>query len=44
MGTNNASSFVGTNNASVKAKEFSSLLDALVVVRHDALLYIRRSY
>ncbi len=36
-------SFVETNNASVKAKEFSLLLDALAMIRHDALLYIRRS-
>jgi len=35
-------SFVKTNNASVKAKEFSSLLSAFVVIRYNALLYIRR--
>ncbi len=32
-----------TNNASVKAKGFLSLLDALAMIRHDALLYIRQS-
>jgi len=36
-------SFEGTNNSGVKAKEFSSLLGALAVIRHDALLYIRQS-
>jgi len=34
-------SFVETNNASVKAKEFLSLLDALTMIYHDAFLYIR---
>jgi len=35
-------SFVGIDNASVKAKGFSLLLGAFVVVRHDVLLYIRQ--
>ncbi len=30
-----------TNNVSVKAKEFSSLLNVFAMIRHNALLYIR---
>ena len=36
-------SFVKTNNIDVEAKEFWSLLDALAMIYHDVLLYIRRS-
>jgi len=36
--------FVKTNNVNVKAKEFLSLLSAFAIIRHNALLYIRRSY
>jgi len=32
-----------TNSSGAKAKEFSSLLGALAMVRHDALLCIRQS-
>jgi len=36
--------FVKTNNVDVKVKEFSSLLDVFAMIRHNALLYIRRSF
>jgi len=32
--------FVRTNNVNVKAKEFLLLLSALVIIRHNAFLYI----
>jgi len=34
--------FVKTNNVNVKAKEFLLLLDALAMIRYNALLYILR--
>jgi hypothetical protein len=34
--------FRKTNNASVKAKEFWSLLGVFAIIHHDVLLYIRR--
>jgi len=33
---------IKTNNTSVKAKEFLLLLSSFVVVRYNALLYIRQ--